>query len=126
MSKYIKEFNQTGISIINIDLVCKNWNDRFNIVTWVTDVEEIYTFVIYAKRNDRILCKTDISKEQALELAKKLNLIFVKDILFKNSGFFHTENFIKNEIERFTKMKHEKEGELNFIHNMLYNYERCV
>ena len=65
MSKYITDFQETGNSTINVDLVCKYWNDRFSICTWINDDEEKYTFIVNSKRKNTRLCKTQISKEQA-------------------------------------------------------------
>ena len=126
MSKYIKDFQQTGISTINVHLVCKDWNDRFSICTWINDDEEQYTFVVNGKRKNTILCKTKISKEQALIVANKLNLIHKKNHTFKSAGSYHTEIFIKSEIERIVKIKQEKESELDVISKILYSYERCL
>ena len=126
MSKYITDFQQTGNSTINVDLVCKEWNDRFLICTWINDDEEKYTFVVNGKRKNTMLCKTQISKEQAFAVADRLKLIHVKDTTFRSAGAFHSENFIKSEIERIGKIKQEKEQELTLIRHTLYNYEMCL
>lgn len=126
MSKYITDFQQTGNSTINVDLVCKDWNDRFSICTWVNDNEEKYTFVVNGKRKNTRLCKTQISKEQAFAVVDRLTLIHVKDSIFRSAGAFHMESFIKSEIERITKIKQEKEQELTFIRHTLYCYEACL
>lgn len=126
MSKYIKEFQQTGNSTVNVDLICKEWNDRFTISTWINDKEEKYTFVVNGKRKNTRLCKTQISKEQATEIVSKLALIHVKDNVFTSAGAYHSEKFIKSEVERITKIKQEKEQELSFIRQTLYMYERCL
>lgn len=123
MSKYIKEFQETGTSIINIDLFCKDWNDRFSIYTWINENEEIYQIVVNGKRKNTILCKTKISKEQANEVIKKLNLVYIKDSIFKSAGAYHTKEFIKSEFDRLSKMKQEKEQELIHLRHILYNYE---
>ena len=126
MSKYIKDFQQTGNSTINVDLVCKDWNDRFSICTWINDNEEKYTFVVNSKRKNTRLCKTQISKEQAFAIADRLKLIHVKDTTFRSAGAFHSESFIKSEVERIAKIKQDKENELSIISKMLYQYERCL
>lgn len=126
MSKYITYFQQTGNSTINVDLVCKDWNDRFSICTWINDNEEKYTFIVNGKRKNTRLCKTQISKEQAFAVVDRLKLIHVKDITFRSAGAFHSETFIKSEVERITKIKQEKDNELSIISNMLYQYERCL
>jgi hypothetical protein len=126
MSKYIKNFQQTGNSTLNVDLVCKDWNDRFSIYTWINDDEEKYTFIVNGKRKNTRLCKTEISKEQALLVVNKLNLIHKKDHTFRSAGSYHTESSIKSEIERISKIKQEKDFELDLISKMMYSYERCL
>lgn len=126
MSKYITEFQQTGISIVNVDLICKDWNVGFAIGTWINDREEKYTFIVNGKRKNKVFCKTQISKEQANEIVSKLALIHVKDNTFKSGGAYHSKNFIKSEVERITKIKQKKEQELSFISQALYMYERCL
>lgn len=88
MSKYITEFQQTGVSTVNVDLICKDWNERFVISTWINDKEEMYTFIIHGKRKSTLLCKTQISKEQAMEIISKLALIHVKDNTFRSGGAY--------------------------------------
>lgn len=126
MSKYITEFHQTGNSTINVELVCKKWNDRFSICTWISDDEEKYTFIVKGKRKNTILCKTQISKEQAYVIVDRLNLIHIKDPVFRSSGAYHKKSFIKSEVERIGKIKEEKENELSIISKMLYQYEMCL
>jgi hypothetical protein len=126
MSKYITDFQQTGNSTIDVDLICKDWNDRFVINTWNNDKEEKYTFVIHGKRKNTNLCKTQISKEQANEIISKLTLVHVKSAIFKSGGAYHSKSFIKSEVERITKIKQDKEQELSLIVEVLYMYERCL
>lgn len=124
MSKYIAEFNQIGISIVNIGFICKDWNDRFSISTWENEETE-YTFIIHSKIKGKRLCKTQISKEQALEIISKLNLIHVKSSLIRSGGAYHSKNFIKQEFDRIYKIKQEKEQELAIINRILNSYNAC-
>lgn len=126
MSKYITDFKQTGNSTINVDLVCKDWNDRFSIWTWINDDEEKYTFIVNGKRKNTRLCKTQISKEQTFAVVDRLKLIHVKDTTIRSAGAFHSESYIKSEVERIAKIKQEKENELSIISKILYQYERCL
>lgn len=126
MSKYVTEFNQQGKSLLNIDLVCKNWNKTFVIYTWINNIEEKYTFVINGKRKNTVLIQTEISKEQANDIVSRLNLHHVKDSLFNSAGAYRSKEFIDSEIERIIKIKKEKEEELSFIINTLYQYERSI
>lgn len=126
MSKYIIDFEQIGESTVNVDLICKDWNERFVIRTWINDNEERYTFIIKGKRKNTTLCKTQISKKQAMEVVDKLDLIHVKDGISKSRGNYHSIKFIKSEVERMTKMKQNMEQDLSFISQALYMYERCL
>lgn len=126
MSKYVSDFQKTGISTLNVDLVCKDWDDRFSICTWINDTDEKYTFVINSKRKNKSLCKVQISKEQTFAVANRLNLIHVKDSIFRSAGAFHTESFIKSEVERITKIKQEKEQEIASINKILYDYNISI
>lgn len=124
MAGYIKIFQETGISTINVDKVCKDWNDRFYISTWINDAEEKYTFIVNGKRKNVRLCKTEISKKQALQIVSKLNLIHVKSSAFKSAGTYYTNSFINSEIQRLTRIK--KENELLFIKNAIHSFEYSI
>lgn len=65
-----------------------HWDDnKFSILTW----EERYTFILNRKGKCKdILCKSLISKEQALEVVNRLNLIHVKDLTFRSAGTCHS------------------------------------
>lgn len=126
MSKYIKEFNQTGNSIVNVELICKDWNNQFSIATWVNDSEEKFTFIVNRKRGNTRLCKTQISKEQAFKIAENLNLIHVRDTTFRSAGSFCSKEFINHEIDRITKIKHQKQLEISLLSQVLFKYERAL
>jgi hypothetical protein len=124
MSKYITEFQQNGPSVVNVDLVCKDWGDRFSIITWVC--EKNYTLIINGKRKKTIELKTEISKKQAIEIIVKLNLIFVKSILINSAGRYHSKDFILSEIERFKEIKEDKEKDLSLIAELIFLYQRVI
>lgn len=126
MSKYIQEFNRIGNSVVNVDLICKDWNNQFSIQLWKNDTEEKYTFLVKGKRRYKILCKTQISKEQAMDIIQKLDLILVKSGLLRSAGSYYSKEFIKSEIDRITQIKREKERELSTILEILYGYESCL
>lgn len=119
MSKYITELNRTGESVVNVGLICKHWNDRFSIITWINDKSEDYKFVISGKIKGKILCKTKISKGQAIEIVSKLNLTHIKSSLFNSAGSYHSRNFIDSEIIRINKIKDEKESDLMYINRVI-------
>lgn len=123
INKHVKEFNKTGCSLLNIDLVCKNWNDRFTIYTWINDDKKDYTFVINSKVKDKVLVKTKILESEALIIANRLKLIHVKDVTFSSAGSFRTEKFIISEISRLETLNQEKRYELDMISKMIYMYE---
>lgn len=125
MNKYIKEFNQTGNSTINVALVSKNWGDNFSISTWINENEEKYTLIIRGKRKGSIILKSQIYKEQAIDVVRRLNLVHVKSGVFRSAGSFHSKSFIKSELDRFVKIKEDKEKELAIISNIIYDYSKC-
>lgn len=126
MSKYITEFNTTGNSTVNVNLICKHWNERFSICTWINTTDEKYTFVVYGKRKNRRLCKTQISKEQANQIIEKLKLIHIRSGLFRSGGAYHSKEYVMSECERLQKIKEEKEQELGCIRDMLIEHERAL
>jgi len=81
---------------------------------------------VNGKRKNTRLCKTEISKEQAFAVVNKLKIIHVKDSTFRSAGAFYSKNFIKSEVDRITKIKQDKEIELEIISKILYMYERCL
>jgi len=126
MSKYITEFQETGNSTVNIELICKDWKDRFSICTWINDNEEKYTFVVNGKRKNTRLCKTKISKEQATMIIHRLNLVHVKAGIPRSAGAYHSKEFVKSECERIRKIEEEKEQELTHIRHIRYEYEMAL
>jgi len=50
MSKYIKSFQLIGVSTVDVDIIVKDWNAKFAILTWINDKEERYTFFIKGKK----------------------------------------------------------------------------
>lgn len=125
MKRYFKKFENFGICELKIDLVCNHWNDRFSISTW-TGNDETYNFVIKGKRLGSVLCKSKISKSQAIEIAKRMNLIHVKDSTFNSAGSLLTKSAIESEIERILAIKRKKEAELSVITTLLYSLERSI
>lgn len=117
MSKYISKFNETGNSVADIELVCKDWSNKFSINLWKDEFDvDRYTLII----KDEL--KTLISKEQALELIDKLNLIKLESAILKSSASFHTSKFILSEYCRLNKIKAKKVKELALINRVLDSY----
>lgn len=118
MNKYITEFNTTGISTVNVDLICKRWNKKFAISTWINAEKEEYRFSIKGK------CQSLISKEQALEIVSKLDLVFVRDSLLSSAGIYLSKEFVESEINRFRGLINDKTEEikiLNDVHTIYLN-----
>lgn len=125
-NKYITNFQQVGCSTINVDLVCKDWNDNFSISVWIDDNIEKYTFIINNKRNSKNNIKTLITKEQTLEVVNRLNLVYVKSTIFKRGATYLSKKYVESKIETFTKLKEEKEVELSTIKDMISSYTQSL
>lgn len=126
MKGIILEFNQTGNSVVDIDFVCKKWNDQFGISSWINSDEEKYTLFINGKRKNTRLLKSQISKEQAFEIIKKMELVNIKDSTFRSASVFVKRSFAISELERFKKINQEKQQELNTIYGVIRSYENAL
>lgn len=122
-NKYIKTFNQIGECELNQKLIIKDWNDRFSICSWKNEKEEEYKLVINGKRKNSRLLKVQISVQQAYELIMDLNLVEVPAGMPRSASSYHTESFVKSEIERFKQMFKEKKSELEFLSLTICRYE---
>lgn len=125
MNKYFTEFNTSGISTVNVDKICKDWDERFIIYVYNN---EKFTFVITGRgrRKKTNFYKTEISKTQAYEIVAKLTLLYVRDSTFRSAGAYHTFEYIKSEVERLSLIKDTKERELSVINSVLENYEKHI
>lgn len=126
MKGIILEFNQTGNSVLDVDFVCKKWNDQFGISSWTNSDEEKYTLFINGKRKNTRLLKSQISKEQAFEIIKKLELVKIKDSTFRSASLFVKRSFAISERDRFLEIATEKQRELNVIFGVLRSYENAL
>lgn len=123
-SKYIKEFNQTGICILDTKKVIKDWYNAFFIATYIrSESDKTYTFVIDRKR---FSLKVSISEQQALEIVNALGLIHVKSTALRSAGVYRSKENILCELERITKIKHEKEFELKTIERVIFELELAL
>lgn len=123
---YIEELNQSGVSKANVDFICKKWNEKFSIATWINDKEEKYIFYIRGRAKNNYKLRVQISKEQALEIASRLKLVHVKNSLFKSAGTHTTLEFVDSEIKRLDVIRENKRLELNAIETQINCYERCL
>ncbi len=125
-NRYIEELNQTGACKANVDFICKKWNEKFSIATWINDKEDKYILYISGRGKNNYRLKVHIFKEQALEIASKLDLVHVKNSLFKSAGTYMTKEFVYSEIKRLEAMRENKRLELNAIDAEIGCYERCL
>ena len=123
---YIEELNQSGVSKANVDFICKKWNEKFSIATWVNDKEDKYIFYIRGRAKNNYRLRVQISKEQTLEIASRLKLVHVKNSLFKSAGTYTTKEFVDSEIKRLDAMRENKRLELNAIDAEINCLERCL
>lgn len=127
MKKYITEFQKTGNSTINVELVCKDWDcNRFSIATYAGDNEDEYTFIIKARRRSSLFRRSRIPKEQALAVVNNLGLVHVKDAVFNSGGCFYSESRVHSLIEQLSEVKQEKVSELSFLVRMIGNLESSL
>jgi len=117
MQKYLLTENLTGINTINIEKVVQDWNNKFTILQY----HDEYTFVIYGSKKKHT--KTDISKQQALEVINELGLLRVRNGFLKNASSYKSKEFIKSEIERLQMLLNEKEAEIQVLSQSVLLYE---
>jgi hypothetical protein len=67
----IKKFNEFGACLIDIDEVAKKWNHLFLITQWH---DEFYLIKFLRKDSQIKEINIQISRDQALELIKKINI----------------------------------------------------
>jgi hypothetical protein len=79
MSKYIKEFNDTGVVSINMDMIIDDWGILWVLNEWKTD--DKWTLIRYVRKDSwsRTL-KIAISTKDANELIDRLGLESVRVI----------------------------------------------
>jgi hypothetical protein len=78
MDAIIKEFNETGNCVIDIDYAIKKWNHLY----WIAQWNDTYRLIIHVRKDSPITkMKVSISEKQAKELIAKLKLTGV------NGGF---------------------------------------
>jgi hypothetical protein len=87
MKNYIVgNFNNTGINMIDIDLVMCDWNHLWFISRWH---DEYSLIKAYSKRSKELTkLKTRITQSQAFDLIDKLNLEECKSGIFNNASTF--------------------------------------
>ena len=72
MTNFVKEFNSTGECIVDIEKICQKWNHLYLVYRY----DETYRFIKYKRKDSQIReIKVEISKEQALAVIKRMNLV---------------------------------------------------
>lgn len=126
MKGIITEFNQTGNSTIDLSLVCKKWDNRFSISVYGDEVEQKYALTATRKGGNARLIKTQISKQQALEIIDALKLVNVKSAIFQKASTYISKDLARSEFSRLTKIANEKRDELDFINRSAREYFRAI
>lgn len=119
MSKYVISYSEeTQISTVNVDLICKDWNDRFFISTWGIHKGQKFSFIVKPKGRAGYV-DVLISEEQAKEIIAKMKLILLPHL--RGSGSYLTEMQFKKEaraLKQYYDKKHEIESdECNSLFN---------
>ncbi|WP_079242602.1 hypothetical protein [Chryseobacterium indologenes] len=125
-AKYIKEFNLTGNNMVDVDKICKDWNDKFIISTWNNDGVISYALQIFGKKVGVRILKSQISEEQAKQIITNLDLVYVHAGIPQSAGSYKTRAFIEEEIERLESIQSEKENELIIINRLIYNHRTSI
>lgn len=124
-NKYLIEFNQTGISTVNVDLIAKDWSDKFVISQYSPPDKKPDIFRIHiTKRNNNL--KTLISKEQALEIINKCKLVEIKSSMFASGKAFYNMSYVESAYNKFIKRETELLDELAMIRGSKYIYENAI
>ena len=89
MQEIIKEFNMTGVCVINIEALVEDWDHRF----WLSQWNDDYRLIKYLRRgSSSTKIKCGISQEQAQEIIKRLKL-FRTQPMFSSAGSWRKEGF---------------------------------
>ena len=78
----VKEFNDTGICAVDVDMAVKKWNHLWSLSQW----KDTFRLVKMLRKDSDIRdLKVEISNEQAEELIKRMSLVQIQSGVF-NSG----------------------------------------
>lgn len=80
----VGDFQLTGANKVNVALVCKKWNSLWSISQWSDPARPSYRLIKMVRKNsENTSLKTQISKEQALEIINKRCLQEHKSEVFR-------------------------------------------
>ena len=122
MSKYVSEFNSTGISILYLEKVLFDWTNKF----FLSKYKETYKFAISSKKKNCLDLKVEISKEQFDEILSRKTLVKVNDSIFNNACSYFTESHLKKEVERLKKIHEHHLGIAVAARNAFERYAEAV
>lgn len=122
MHKFLKTIPLTGQCELDMEKAVKDWKDYYFISQWK---EEYSLIAPKGRRSKAYSLNVNISNEQALELINRLKLFPIRT-MFNSGRVWRVEKFIISEIERFDKLKKEKEMELDTLKDVLRDYENSL
>lgn len=120
MKKLIKEFNQTGNCIIDVEKVVKVWTDKFSI----SQYHDEYRLIKQGRGHD--CAKVSISKEQAEILIDKLKLLRIQSVMLIHGRTYRTEINIISEKNRIQKIIDEKQNEIKVLRSFISEFNGAL
>ena len=126
MSKYENTFQFGEGEELNIDAICNDWNEQFIINTWVAQHSEEYNFFIVSKDNRTIYTKIKLSRKQALEIIKRLDLVFIREVEPKPAGSYRNKEFVISEIARLQVIMESLIKEYGFINDRCTRFKDAI
>jgi hypothetical protein len=123
MSKYITKFNRVGESVLDVELVCQDWNE-FDDAWFISVVHFIMSGPEFTFHTGEI--KTRISAEQANYIIAEVGLCRIDSTVFNSGATYRSPNFIASELDRLSDLKIAMEFELTEIRHAIYIYENAT
>ena len=118
MSKYLLDFQSTGVSKLNIELVLLDWNNRF----FLSQYKDTFKFAISSRKRNCLDLKVEISKEQFDEILLRKKLVKVQDTFFRHSISYFTKSHLEKEVLRLNKIHDYHKGIANAAKSASENY----
>lgn len=120
MSELLKEYNQTGNCVVDLPVLYKKWNKTFTLSQYRDD------YTLSKKKGKNGGLKVSISKEQALEIIKELQLVEIQDITFRSAKTFRSRVDVEKDIDRLSETYTEKLQEATLIGNVIQSYRNAI
>jgi hypothetical protein len=126
MDKYINKNPETDV-IINVELVCKVWDDSLAIHTWIDDKEEEYTLVRLGCSSPLDVDFQLILKSQAIEIVNKLGLVHVRSVFTSSGGYYVSKAYAQSEIIRLTNsLDDSDEDDIDMLNDIISSYSQAI